>query len=260
MTPQKISNFVNQRTPREVSYEIFRKVTPWGSRIIWNFCLSALIVIAIFAFIYFVFEINIVFLYVLGFVFIASSAVIYLKSRRAMRLLKEGFFTTGHIHIRDDFSSFSRYKQESSGYDRIHIARFTDQSGNNREASIIAPLGAANADWLLKLLLDARTVGLLYLPGTNAVIVTDLWLDAYPELSLAEKREREKAEEAAYQNMTKEELAEQRKLEAELMADLDKSRLVLMFVVGLALITVVGLIAFFAHFLFHVYQAWWLAR
>jgi len=250
---EKSCPFVNQSTPREVPYEIFRKVTPWGSLIIWNFHLSALIVIALFSFIYFVFEINIVFLYVLGFVFIASSAVIYMKSRRAMRLLKEGLFTTGHIRFRDDFSSFSKYKQESSGYDRIHIAKFTDQSGSNREASIIA---AANAGWLVKLLLDARPVGLLYLPGTNAVIVTDLWLDAYPELSLAKKRERKKAEEAAYQNMTKEEIAEeiaeQKKLETELMA----SRLVMIIMAGLALFAVVRITAFFVHLFIHVYQVW----
>ena len=260
MTAKEISNFVNQRTPREVPYGIFRKATPWGSSIIWNFYLSALIVAALFAFSYFVFEVNIAFLYVLGFIFIASSAAIYLKSRRAKRLLKEGLFTTGHIHIRDDFSCFSRFKQEADGCDRIYIARFTDQSGTKREASIIASFGIAKAGWLSELSLDARSVGLLYLPDTNAVIVTDLWLDSYPELSLAEKYEKEKAEKAAYQNMTIEEFAEQKKIEAELMADFGKFRLVQIIMAGFVLIVFIGLIVFFARFLFHAYQVFWLMR
>jgi len=60
-----------------------------------------------------------------------------------------------------------------------YVVEFTDQRGVKRELPCIAPMEHDNDNmrWLSDLACEDQPVGLLYLPDTDAVIVTDLWLD-----------------------------------------------------------------------------------
>jgi len=99
------------------------------------------------------------------------------------------------------------------GCDPKHVAGFTDQRGAKREAFVILPNDADNRSWISKFAYYGQPVGLLYLPDTKAVIVTDLWLNSYPEPDPATRKPVLDYEKAKAQSMTRE---EKEKLERDL--------------------------------------------
>jgi len=109
-----------------------------------------------------------------------SFMLLFPRIRRAKRLLKEGLYTTGEIYRQE--SSFSS-SQPPSFFDTInqrfmadaqyasgYAVSFTDRRGVRREASIID----IKSSLYSPMTLSDRPIGLLYLPDTEAVIVTDL--------------------------------------------------------------------------------------
>jgi len=112
---------------------------------------------------------------------------VYLNARTAMCILRNGLFATGYISLHKDLSTaaknvsiLSMAKQVFDGNVAVVIARFTDHCGIERESFIRLPSDVGNEGWLKDFCLREQPVGLLYLPDTNEVIITDLWLDFYP--------------------------------------------------------------------------------
>jgi len=141
-----------------------------------------------------------------GLVFMAVLLQVYMDARKPMRLLREGLFTTGYISldkkiIQNGLSFSTTLKQSFDGNVLGIVANFTDQRGMRREGFIKLPTDeenerlfhdfaqsllswrigkpykGKNEKWLDDSAHNGQPVGLLYLPDTKDVIVTDLWLD-----------------------------------------------------------------------------------
>jgi len=119
----------------------------------------------------------------LGLVMLASLAAVAINARRAMRLLRKGLFTTGYISL------FTGHKYPYDGCVSGYAASFTDLNGVKREELIMLPTGEENQLWFLNFFCRRQPVGLLYLPDTNSVIVTDLWLDSNPTIGMSRKHD-----------------------------------------------------------------------
>jgi len=88
---------------------------------------------------------------------------IFLDFRRIKRLLSKGLFAAGHIYkyvIQGNSSSFS--------------VNFIDQRGMKQTTFFTVPNSASSA--CRKWADENRSIGLLYLPGKDKILVTDLWL------------------------------------------------------------------------------------
>jgi len=142
-------------------------------------------------------------------------------AQETKQLLRNGVFTTGYISEQKNSSPFTEHGQRPARYASDYIASFTDRSGVKREAFIVA---SSYTSWLWELANYEQPIGLLYLPDTNAVIVPNLWLATSP-VSLADKYAKEEASfQERTKNMTRAEIkADQEKIEAEIMKELDKS-------------------------------------
>jgi len=108
--------------------------------------------------------------------------------------LKKGLFTTGYISTHKDLSTFANSmsilsiaQKALKGNTLVFIASFADHRGIQRESFIRMPSDAGNEGWLEDFFRHNQTVGLLYLPDTNAVIVTDLWLASNPTIVMSQK-------------------------------------------------------------------------
>ena len=101
--------------------------------------------------------------------------IMFSDLRRARRLLKKGLFTTGYISKQKKSSLFTELRRRLANYDTDHVVSFTERHGVKRETYIVAPFDATNRSWLYDLAYYRQPAGLLYLPDTNAVIITDMW-------------------------------------------------------------------------------------
>ena len=123
------------------------------------------------------------FVLILGGIYMAFGAS--LRLRRVKRLLSKGLFTTGRLSIsatQENLSSFSMIRQLLPAWyifgssSKKCIVNFTDQRGMRREGSYI-PVDN-NDSWVLcQWVSEGRSVGLLYMPDQEKVIITDLWLE-----------------------------------------------------------------------------------
>jgi len=114
---------------------------------------------------------------------------LFMDARRTMRILNNGLFIIGCISIHKDLSTFdknmsilSMLKHRLARNATVLIASFTDRRGMQRESFIRlrSLTEQRNKDWLNDFFAREYPVSLLYLPDTNEVIVTDLWLDSNP--------------------------------------------------------------------------------
>jgi len=171
---------------------------------------------------------------VFSLIIVAAISVKYLEVRKAMLLLRKGAFTSGYISKRPlVVTSYGDDEDPKQDY----VASFTDLRGVKCKGHIVLPSDEeGNQSWLYLFAYYGQPVGLLYLPDTEAVIVTDLWLDYYPDPNLADKApnsEHEKSE-TAYEkdkaaflehtkDMTYEEfIAEQEEISAKITDAIDK--------------------------------------
>ena len=95
---------------------------------------------------------------------------------RAKRLLRKGLFAVGHIFEREASSSFLQFLPNPGPASDYAVA-FIDHRGMRRVSPFIMPVDTNNTSWLPGLASKGQPVGLLYLPDTKKVIITDLWLD-----------------------------------------------------------------------------------
>ena len=135
--------------------------------------------------------------------------ILFPNIRIGKRLLKKGAFTTGYISKKKSSSSpFTEFKQTfGCSCDFGHMANFTDRDGVEREAFImvVALSDATNRSWLSMFDYYKQPVGLLYLPGTNVVIITDMLLDHYPKIDGPPNKEPDSEDDKKQKNMTKKE-------------------------------------------------------
>ena len=109
-----------------------------------------------------------------SFISILTTLVIYYMTfrlhrsfRRIKHLLAEGLFTTGQVLIPEGLLRNPFY----------FIVCFIDRHSVRRKGSciVMSELTYTVYKWAN----DGQSVGLLYLPDLNKVIITDLWLDMY---------------------------------------------------------------------------------
>ena len=133
-----------------------------------------------------------------GLIILASIAGVFIHARIAMRILKRGLFTTGHISLHKDLSKnisiFSMLKHMSHSTFTFFTVSFTDQRGIKRESSIRFSPGEKDDERIMDFFRNEQPVGLLYLPDTNEVLITDLWLDSHPISETSRNNDRQKIE------------------------------------------------------------------
>jgi len=134
--------------------------------------------------------------------------ILFSDLRIAMRLLRKGLFTVGYISKQKNSSSpFTEFKRTlvysfACSCDSDHIVNFTDWDGAEHEAFIVAPTGAKNRAWISTFANYGQPIGLLYLPGTNIVIITELLLNHYPKIDGPPNKEANPEYEKKQKNVT----------------------------------------------------------
>jgi hypothetical protein len=172
MTSQEISDFVNQRAPREIPKSVLAKVgmsnkytsLPFGYHLL--FFLTALYLLSS------------GYIFISGRAFISTLAVpIFLLSdwfihRKKIRFLRDGIFVTGRV-------SEVRVKPwrifPPPTLDAVIAVSFSAPNGTERTGryKIWLPSHPECRQWAA----EGRSVGLLFLPDREDIIITDFWVE-----------------------------------------------------------------------------------